>query len=130
MGGSQGGQELNVEAASVPEQQEEEGTDEERKLDGCDARPVPAEAARDSTDLRPDRLARIAVLAAPRGSVVTVERDPMLALDARRRIDEMSSQPGFEDVDIEVRIGDGALGVVPFARSSVAPVSSANVFVP
>ncbi len=67
-------------------------------------------------------------LAAPRGSVVTIERDPKLALDARRRIDDMCSQPGFEDVEIEVRIGDGALGApdrAPFDAIVVAATAAA-----
>lgn len=67
------------------------------------------------------------VLAAPRGSVVTIERDPMLALDARERIEEMCARPGFEHVDIEVRLGDGALGApdkAPFDAIIVAATAA------
>lgn len=67
------------------------------------------------------------VLAAPRGSVVTIERDPMLALDARERIEELCSEPGFEHVDIEVRLGDGALGApdrAPFDAIIVAATAA------
>lgn len=68
------------------------------------------------------------VLAAPRGSVVTVERDPALALQAQERIAKMCSLPGFENVDIEVRFGDGALGAPdrgPFDAIVVAATAAA-----
>jgi protein-L-isoaspartate(D-aspartate) O-methyltransferase len=67
------------------------------------------------------------VLASPRGSVVTIERDPMLALGARERIEEMCARPGFEQVDIDVRIGDGALGApdrAPFDAIIVAATAA------
>lgn len=77
------------------------------------------------------------VLAAPRGSVVTIERDPMLALEARERIEDMCARPGFEQVDIEVRVGDGALGapdrapydaiIVAATASSVPPALEAQL---
>ncbi len=70
------------------------------------------------------------VLAAPHGSVVTIERDPMLALDARERIEQMCAEPGFEQVDIEVRIGDGALGAPDLAPFDAIIVAATATTVP
>ncbi len=67
------------------------------------------------------------VLASPRGSVVSIERDPMLALEARERIEEHCARPGFEHVDIEVRVGDGSFGASdrgPFDAIIVAATAS------
>ncbi|MCW2920824.1 MAG: protein-L-isoaspartate(D-aspartate) O-methyltransferase [Thermoleophilia bacterium] len=70
------------------------------------------------------------MLAAPRGSVVTIERDPVLALDARERIEAACAQPGFEHVDIEVRVGDGSLGAPDRAPYDAVIVAATATSVP
>lgn len=70
------------------------------------------------------------VLAAPRGSVVSIERDPMLALGARDRIEETCARPGFEHVDIEVRVGDGSLGAPDRAPFDAIIVAATALAVP
>jgi protein-L-isoaspartate(D-aspartate) O-methyltransferase len=67
------------------------------------------------------------VLVAPGGRVVTIERDPVLGLDARERLQQAAARPGFEQVDVEARIGDGALGApdaAPFNAIVVAATAS------
>jgi protein-L-isoaspartate(D-aspartate) O-methyltransferase len=70
------------------------------------------------------------MLTAPRGFVVTIERDPLLAIGARERIEDMCAEPGFEQVDVEVRVGDGSLGAPDRAPFDAIIVAAAAAAVP
>lgn len=71
-----------------------------------------------------------ALLAAPGGSVVTVERDARLADEARRRLRRLRDLPTDMPLDVDVRTADGMLGCSEQAPFDAIVVAAATDQVP